>query len=177
VRFLKSRTTYICRNQCDEFWGNFVHSYYAYCRVLLWCGLLKVRACVFRAPPPPPQPLPPQTLHRASLSYVSTFQLHICPSWLIRFQTHHVLFMLQTELIEAWISISAYETSRNCWPERFQWRTVTHILRRKSYTTIGGNHKNWCLHIEWVPLMCYSRAAAFCRGCWAVLYNTHPQIY
>jgi len=30
VRYLKSQT-YICRNQCDDVWSNFVHSYYAYC--------------------------------------------------------------------------------------------------------------------------------------------------
>jgi len=122
VHTLGRRTTYICRNQCDEFWGNFVHSYCAYCRVLLCCGLLKVRACLCSRSGRPP--LPPQTLQRASLLYVNTFQLRIYPSWLIRFQTHHILFMLQTELTETWISISAYETSRNCWPESFQWRTV-----------------------------------------------------
>jgi hypothetical protein len=49
---------------------------------------------------------------------------------------------------EAWISISAYETNRNCWPESFQSRTVTHIVRQKSHTKIGDIHKNWCLLIQ-----------------------------
>ena len=48
---------------------------------------------------------------------------------------------VETELWEASISISAYETCRNCWPESFQWRTVMHILRQMSYTNIGDIQK------------------------------------
>jgi len=37
--------------------------------------------------------LPPQPLQRACLLYVNTYQLRIYRSWLIPFQTQHVLFM------------------------------------------------------------------------------------
>ena len=93
-------------------------------------------------------PLPPHHPQRAPLLYVKTYQLRTSCNRLGLFQTEHVLFMSPKELREAWISMSAYETSRNCWPESFQWRTVTHILRQKSYTKIGDFHKNWCLHIQ-----------------------------
>jgi hypothetical protein len=69
VRSLKNQTTYIrthiCYNQCAKVWSNFVHSCYAYCGVLLCCGLLKFRAslCSHSEPPhPPPQPLQRATL-------------------------------------------------------------------------------------------------------------------
>ena len=74
ARYLKSRTTYICRNQCDEVWSNFVHSYFEYCGVRLCCGLLKVRASLCSGSG---HPLPPQ---QASLLYVNTYQLRIYPS-------------------------------------------------------------------------------------------------
>jgi len=58
--FKKPNNIHICCNQCDEVWSNFVHSYYAYCGVLLCCGLLKVRASVCsNSAPPPPFPLNP----------------------------------------------------------------------------------------------------------------------
>ena len=43
--------------------------------------------CEPQCPPLPPQP------HRVSLLYVNTYQLRIYRSWLIPFQTQHVLFM------------------------------------------------------------------------------------
>ena len=143
--FKEPNDIYMCRNQCDEFWSNFAHSLYAYCSVLRCCGLMKVRPafCSHSGPPLPPQPPeePPSFIRQ-----------HIPTAHLVQLartvQRKHVLFMSRKELREAWISISAYETSRNCWPESCQWRTVTHILRKKSYTKIGDIHKNWCLHIQ-----------------------------
>ena len=41
--FKEPNDIYICRNQCDEFWSNFVHSLYAWGGVLRCCGLMKVR--------------------------------------------------------------------------------------------------------------------------------------
>ena len=64
--FKKPNNIHICCNQCDEVWSNFVHSYYAYCGVLLCCGLLKVRASVCSNSAPPPFPSTPPT----SLSFI-----------------------------------------------------------------------------------------------------------
>ena len=66
--FKEPNVIYICCNQCDEFWSNFVHSLYAYCGVLLCCGLLKVRPalCSFSVPP-----LPPRS-RRRTIVYTST---------------------------------------------------------------------------------------------------------
>ena len=47
----------ICHNQCDKVWSNFVHSYCAYCTVLLCCELLKVRASLCSHSGPTPCPL------------------------------------------------------------------------------------------------------------------------
>ena len=92
VVFKKLNDILLCHKQFDEVWSNFVHSY-AYCGVLLCCGLLKVKAslCSHSGPPLPPQP------HQwAYLLYVNTYQLRIYLSWLIQFQTQHVLFMART---------------------------------------------------------------------------------
>ena len=102
--------------------------------------------CVATVAPPPP--LPSQTLWRAPLLYVNTYQLCIYCSWLTGYRHRTSCLWLETEFREAWISISAYETSRNCWSESFQWHTVTHILRQKPYTKIGDIHRNWCLQIQ-----------------------------
>ena len=92
VVFKKPNDILICHKQFDEVWSNFIHSYYAYCGVLLWCGLLKIRASLCSQW----SPLPPLPLQWAYLLYVNTYQLCIYPSWLIWFQTQHVLFMAQT---------------------------------------------------------------------------------
>ena len=88
--FKKPNNIYICHNHCDKVWSNFVHSYYAYCGVLLCCGLLKVRASLCNHSVPP---LAPST----SLSFIRqhTPTAHI--SQLTNtLQTRHVLFMAGT---------------------------------------------------------------------------------
>ena len=149
MRSLKSRRTYIyiyiCHNQCDEFWSNFVHSLYEYCEVLLCCVLLKVRPafCSHSGPllAPSTPPKGPSFIHQ-----------HITVAHLLQLTAgsrHSTSCLwLEKQLTEASISISAYETSRNCWPESFQWCTITHIHRQKSYTKIGDIQKNWCLQIQ-----------------------------
>jgi len=52
----------MCHNQYDEVWSNFVHSYYAYCVVLLYCGLLKVGASLCSCSGPLNPSIPPMSI-------------------------------------------------------------------------------------------------------------------
>ena len=103
-------------------------------------------------------PLPPQPLHRASPLYVKTYQLRIYPSWLIRFQTQHVLFKAWTrverglniniglrnkqELLTRKFSVAYYNT--------YSQTKVLHKNRRypqKNYV-YRYNKSHWCALVE-----------------------------
>jgi len=57
--FKEPNDIYVCRNKCDEFWSNFVHSLYAYFSVLPCCGLMNVRPALCSHIGPPLAPLSP----------------------------------------------------------------------------------------------------------------------
>jgi len=89
---------YICRNQCDEVWSNFVHSYYAYWGICFavdsWRSGLPCVAAVAL-----PCPLNPSD---EPLFYTST---HANCAFIPAPNTVPDTARLEQELREAWISI------------------------------------------------------------------------
>jgi hypothetical protein len=87
----------------------------------------------------PPCPLTPQI----SLSFIRQhIPINTYLSWLMRFETPQALFIAGIG-VERGLNINI-----GIWPEIFQWRTVTHILRQKSDIKSGDIHKNGCLQIQ-----------------------------
>jgi len=65
-------------------------------------------------------------------------------------------FVYRLSCSSLWFEVStlAYETNKNCWPERFSVPYYTCILQTNLMLKIRDIHKNWCLKLQEGPQTC-----------------------
>ena len=136
-------------------------------------GPLKVRVSLWskNGSPPPPNP-PPQQLW-CICQHTATAHLYQLTNMVP--VTECFCLLLAQESTVGWILTLAYETSTNCWSERFSVAYCMCIVHRKLI------HKNW----RYPQKLMFTategptdvRLGAVWTGCWVVTYNTEPSIY